>query len=414
MVLPSSLSVNGKVSPLALAIAAGRNGEPRPAQLAMKESLSIWIDEGKSGLVEAPTGMGKSYAMLASALEWLDADRSNKVVIATFTKQLQSQLADDIQALAQVIPGLDDVSDLVKGKGNRMSMRALVTALSDVTVAASQPRRGRQAAFARDIKFRELLAYLALRLMAPASLSEGWEVRSVDGPDIPAFFTDYCGGRLYAYLASLSQAAAGEYGPRSGPLALFTDDVAEAISNHRLIVANHALLLSNLDDLVATSETTLLMIDEAHMLEDAATNSMTFDVDSDEFEQLPNDVWRMLPDFRGSVGIDNYVNSYHTAHRDLGVQAASRQAREYVDRRLSEPDGILSVVSGKAILAGLATWSQGTFGATFGSELVARSMWMEEISAEIRVVLSAIEKSSRFDAGTSASWRARAEPTDST
>lgn len=112
--------------------------------------------------------------------------------------------------------------------------------------------------------------------------------------------------------------------------------------------------------------------------------------------------------------IDNYVNSYHTAHRDLGVQAASRQAREYVDRRLSEPDGILSVVSGKAILAGLATWSQGTFGATFGSELVARSMWAEEISAEIRGVLSAIEMSNRFDAGTSAGWRARAEPTDST
>lgn len=107
--------------------------------------------------------------------------------------------------------------------------------------------------------------------------------------------------------------------------------------------------------------------------------------------------------------IDNYVNSYYTVQRDRGVQAAARQARQYVDQRLSEPDGLLSIVSGKVILAGLATWSQATFGATFGSELIARSMWIEEISAEVRGVLTAIERSTRVDAGPSTLWNTRAQ-----
>ena len=49
--------------------------------------------QGAPALVEAPTGTGKSYALLAAALDWLDADARKKVVISTFTKQLQSQLA---------------------------------------------------------------------------------------------------------------------------------------------------------------------------------------------------------------------------------------------------------------------------------------------------------------------------------
>lgn len=288
------LDAQGNVSPYELACAAGRAGEPRPAQMQMADTLRQWVGQGRAGLLEAPTGTGKSYAMLAVALEWLAASPTHKVIIATFTKQLQAQLAADIEALATgEFAALAAVSDMVKGKGNRLSLRGLVAALADCSAAGGR-RRPRVAPFAADVRYRELVIYLALRLCAPGRLAEEWEGRSVDDPDTPAFFRDYCGGRAGLYLASVSQANVGEYAP-AGDLGPHTDEVREAISNHRLIVANHALLLANLDELAgAGGSETLLLVDEAHMLEDAATSALSPVLDYGAAEQLPHDIERFL------------------------------------------------------------------------------------------------------------------------
>src|SRR6266568_2673509 len=128
----------------ALADRANRNGGPvdhaetsqivlqaREAQHLMVARLRDWMDQGAPALVEAPTGTGKSYALLAAALDWLDADDRHKVVISTYTKQLQSQLAADIEALTeQAIPELAKAADMVKGSANRLSLRALKLARS--------------------------------------------------------------------------------------------------------------------------------------------------------------------------------------------------------------------------------------------------------------------------------------------
>ncbi len=294
LVIPGSLfGPTGAVSPFELACAAGRRGEPRPAQMAMADAMQSWVESGTPGLLEAPTGTGKSYAMLATALDWLAGGPERKVILATFTKQLQAQLAEDIQALAGQLPGLAALADMVKGKANRLSLRALVTALADCTTTSDR-RRPQRVPFTRDVAYRELIVFLALRLAAPASLAEDWEGRSVDAPDIPAFFDEYCARRLHLYLASLSQGTSGEYGGGAGPLSEHTDSVSEAIGNHRLIVANHALLLANLEDLAPASDETLLLIDEAHMLEDAATSAITAVVEYGAIEQLSQDVERWL------------------------------------------------------------------------------------------------------------------------
>ena len=49
----------------------------------------------------------------------------------------------------------------------------------------------------------------------------------------------------------------------------------EALAGHRLILANHAMLLAHLDDLGRLGDDTLLIVDEAHQLEDAATSALT-------------------------------------------------------------------------------------------------------------------------------------------
>jgi hypothetical protein len=180
-----------------------------------------WLAAGRTALVEAPTGTGKSFAGWAIALEWLAADPRNRVVVSTFTKQLQAQLADDLRRLdaTKLVPGVIDEASLVKGAANRLSVQGLVRVLADLAQAESDGRRVRRGDFLGDPGFAELVLYLASRLVAEGDAVEEWEAHSVDSVDIEPFFLDYLlrrwggqrGLRLETYLRFLSQAHGGDY-----------------------------------------------------------------------------------------------------------------------------------------------------------------------------------------------------------
>jgi DNA polymerase III epsilon subunit-like protein len=195
-----------------VAVVKGEGAEAREAQREMVAQMRAWLEAGAPALVEAPTGTGKSYAILAAALDWLSVDPERKVVISTFTKQLQSQLAEDIENLTEkALPALSEAADMVKGAANRLSLRALVLALAELTEPDTRShRRGRQD-FSDDQRYRDLVLYLALRFVAEGKPTEQWEARSVDRVDVPAFFDDYCPQRLSLYLASFSQAENEDY-----------------------------------------------------------------------------------------------------------------------------------------------------------------------------------------------------------
>ena len=86
---------DGRVDPVLLAaIAHGSDAKRRPAQEQIERgALLQWADAGVSAMIEAPTGTGKSLAILAAALDWLAKAPEHTAVITTFTKQLQQQLA---------------------------------------------------------------------------------------------------------------------------------------------------------------------------------------------------------------------------------------------------------------------------------------------------------------------------------
>ncbi|PYC87442.1 hypothetical protein C7C46_04510 [Streptomyces tateyamensis] len=264
----------------------GAGARPRLAQQQMTASLHAWADAGVGALVEAPTGTGKSFAALAAAMDWLGGGPDRSVVIATFTKQLQSQLARDVETLSHAMPGLLGAADLIKGRTNRLSLRALAAALSDSTALGSRSDRGMRSRFVEHPRFRELAAFLLLRLIAATAAPDVWTARSVDPVDVPVFLDGYCGPPLSLWLKSLSQAD-GDYSPTaSTPLAVHTDSVREAIASHRLVLANHAVLLAHLDDLRALPGETMLIVDEAHLLEDAATSALTVCLDYGAVEDL--------------------------------------------------------------------------------------------------------------------------------
>ena len=288
------------VTPTALARALhGSRTEPRLAQEQVAAAITRAARSGRPVLVEAPTGTGKSLSALAAALTWLAADREHRAIISTHTKQLQSQLAWELAQLADGIAGLLDTTDVVKGAGNRLSLRGLVLTLAD---AAGVPAgaAGQLVRFAEFTRFRELLVFLLLRLVHPdRARTSRWTAHSVDPADLPALFQNYCGRSLPLWLSSLSQAAHGDWqDPGSVPLAAHTDDVREALAIHRLVIANHSLLMAHWPDLKPDAAVTLLIADEAHALEGAATDALSATLSAEDVDDALASLGQLLAGLR--------------------------------------------------------------------------------------------------------------------
>jgi RecQ family ATP-dependent DNA helicase len=311
VVVPNSVvGDDGRVDPHLLAEAIRGELARRPAQGQMAELLSRWIEAGHGGMVEAPTGTGKSLVLLAAALEWVRAEPERRAVIATHTKQLQGQLAADIERLAG--PGglhvLEDTSDLVKGAVNRLSLRALTLAIADSTDPAL--RRGGTS----DPAERELLTYLALRLVTATTISQRWLAHSVDVVDVPMIFGTTTRRMLSAILHSLSQSDAGEFRPDADlPASLHTDRVHEALAASRIVVANHALLMAHRESLAGLGPGLAVFVDEAHELEAAATEALSSVFDYQALERIPGEIDR----FAAAAGVHPLIERAQDAAGQL-------------------------------------------------------------------------------------------------
>src|SRR5262249_31247618 len=81
------------------------NYEARPQQLQMAEAVAEAIAGPHHLMVEAGTGVGKSFAYLVPAILAAVADKECRVVISTHTISLQEQLIrKDIPFLQSVLP----------------------------------------------------------------------------------------------------------------------------------------------------------------------------------------------------------------------------------------------------------------------------------------------------------------------
>ncbi|HUR01010.1 MAG TPA: helicase C-terminal domain-containing protein, partial [Nonomuraea sp.] len=218
------------------------------------------------------------------------------------------------------MPGLLETTDVVKGSSNRLSLRGFVHTLADAAGSeastAATPTR-----FIQNQRFRELLIFLLFRLVHPEkSRTYRWAAYSVDPADLPAFFQSYCGTALLLWAAGLSQSAHGEWrDPKATPLASYTDEVWEALSAHRLVIANHALLLTHWEDLATRADATLLIVDEAHALEGAATDALSATLAADDVDDALASLAHVLTGLR-STGL--------TVDADAALAELSRWWRE--------------------------------------------------------------------------------------
>ncbi len=102
--------------------------EPRPQQLQMAQAIAGCLDSARHLAVEAGTGIGKSFAYLAGAIDQVHRKKA-RVLVSTFTITLQEQLTGrDIPFLAGIFPQ-QFTARLAKGRANYLCLRRLEIAL---------------------------------------------------------------------------------------------------------------------------------------------------------------------------------------------------------------------------------------------------------------------------------------------
>ncbi len=112
-----------------------KNYEQRQQQLEMAEAVANAIAAKNHLVVEAGTGVGKSFGYLVPAILSLQENQESKtggkrrIVVSTHTISLQEQLIEkDMPLLNSVIP-LEFSAVLAKGRGNYVSLRRMRQAL---------------------------------------------------------------------------------------------------------------------------------------------------------------------------------------------------------------------------------------------------------------------------------------------
>lgn len=280
--------------------------ENRPQQISMARAVSEALNESKHLLVEAGTGTGKSMAYLAPAYAWA-ARNGERVVISTNTLNLQDQLIHkDIPdlsiALNEQVRGA-----VLKGRGNYLCPRRF-NALRRLGPRSTDEIR----------LISKLLLWLAqdgpgdrTQLNLPRGESIVWSRLSADSEDCSMeTCATQAGGRCPYYRARL------------------------AAENAHLVIVNHALLLA---DIAVGSrvipEYRYLIVDEAHHLESATTNGLSFSVTEAEVQR----VFREL----GSRTRGLLRQILDLAHRELPPEGASAvdRAVSVVSDRTSECTG---------------------------------------------------------------------------
>ena len=330
----------------------------RQQQAEMAEEVAGAFNDHKFLLVEAGTGTGKSLAYLVPALLWAAAG-GPRVVISTGTINLQDQLwHKDLPQLLKCL-GLGVRVALAKGRGNYLCLRRWEAALADGPAPGQESRL-----------FARVLVWIS-------------ETRSGDRVELnlnlqeEEIWLSICAHSDHCLGAQCRHFARGCFVSRS----------RREAESAGLIITNHALLFSDLkaNNLILPAYGPLV-IDEAHHLEDAATEHLGRQVSRRDLRRWLTAVakavtrcWELVPPSEAGTWMDGLVS-----------------LREDAGRLRLEAEGFFSLV--RALVSGDREASggelinyrikDGCFGDNYGP------LWAEyrNLAGGLRTVLGRIRK----------------------
>ena len=230
----------------AVARRLGQKYEFRPQQMEMASAVEQAINAGEHLLVEAGTGVGKSFAYLLPAIDFAVRTRK-RIIISTHTISLQEQLIEkDIPLLQSVYP--DEFSAvLVKGRGNYLCLRRLHQAM------------GRMSSLFEYDRQRDSLSAVV-----------EWANKTTDGSlaDLPVLPEGDVWDKVCAENGNCLGKKCDFYSR------CFWQAAKRRMQGGRILIVNHALFFSDLALRMAginyLPKYDAVILDEAHTVEDVA------------------------------------------------------------------------------------------------------------------------------------------------
>ena len=328
--------------------------EDRPGQRDMAAYIADAYNDGGIALLEAGTGVGKSFAYLVPAIEWARLN-GERTVVSTNTINLQEQLVGkDLPILSRAFSTGDRAVTfaLLKGWRNYLCLSRL-----------EQARAGQESLF-EDGRGAELeaIAGWAART-ADGSLSDLVEEPSSDVWDAVAAESDLCTrlkcphfDRCFVFAARRRAAEA---------------DVV--VVNHHLLASDLAVRIAsdNWQEAAVLPPYRRLILDEAHHLEDVAAQHLGMQVSMLGVQRLLGRLERngrgLLPTL--AAELSTHEDLLGAASRDLlgrtvldALVAARRWADELfgrLARRLDAEQAATPVLRLTDSFAGDGVWREG-------------------------------------------------------
>jgi len=236
------------------------NYEHRPEQIEMLRAVAESLSTSQHLLVEAGTGVGKSFAYLVPAALFA-LQNNTRLVVSTNTINLQDQLMKkDIPDL-RVALGMDLRAAVLKGRANYLCPRRLEY------LRTHGPRTADE-----------------MRILAKVLV---WSLTNNNGDRTEINLTGPAERDVWLHISAEDDACTTETClERTGGACPFFH-ARLAAENAHLLIVNHALLLSD----VAAGNKVLpeyhnLIVDEGHHLEGATTNALSFRLTQLDLERL--------------------------------------------------------------------------------------------------------------------------------
>jgi ATP-dependent DNA helicase DinG len=258
--------------------------EPRDGQRRMSEAVASVVDTGGTLIAEAGTGTGKTLAYLIPAIL-----SGTRVLVSTGTKNLQEQIfSKDLPALQEAL-GVPFTATLMKGRANYLCLHRWEIYRDSVEGSTSTAGR------LIDTSDRVLLPIIDA-WAKDTDTGDRAELREL--PEHLPFWTDIaatadtclgtdCPSYSDCFVTRMRQRAA-------------ESDVV--IVNHHLLCADAAVRQSDYGEVIPFCPT--LIVDEAHQLEDVATQYFGKSLSAYRIEDLVRDGERLVTGRDWRIGLE--------------------------------------------------------------------------------------------------------------
>jgi ATP-dependent DNA helicase DinG len=287
--------------------------EPRAGQRLMSEAVASVIEDGGTLLAEAGTGTGKTLAYLVPAIL-----SGRRVLISTGTKNLQEQIFFKDLPLLQEVLGTRFTATLMKGRGNYLCRHRWEGYKHESESVGAFGSLDFMRTFEPDRSERSVLLPIIDAWLKQTETGDRAELRELP-ENIP----------MWKAIAADAETCLGAECPHYEDC--FITSVRRRAAESDVVIVNHHLLCADASvrksaygEVIPTCST--LVVDEAHQLEDVATQYFGRAVSEFRIEDLVGDAQRMLAPRKGAPYDDGVGQAFMARQLEQIARALARVA----------------------------------------------------------------------------------------